>query len=93
MLFSTHWSESVCFLKLKREKNPPVYKFELGQIVIVLRVRFENYLFQMVITRKVERLHSFFNNQTEFAASHKRFREILSKVKCKIIQWNKADGN
>ena len=31
MLFSTHWSESVLFLKLTEGENPPVYKFD-GQL-------------------------------------------------------------
>ena len=31
MMFSTHWSDSVLFLKLTEEENPPVYRFD-GQL-------------------------------------------------------------
>ena len=31
MMFSTHWSESVLFLKLTEGENPPVYRFD-GQL-------------------------------------------------------------
>ena len=40
MLFSTHWSKSVLFLKLTEGENPPVYKFD-GQL---FSDSFESYL-------------------------------------------------
>jgi len=82
MLFSTHWSESVLFLKLTEGENPPVYKFD-GQLLL-FSGSFENYLFQMAF-RKVE--DTQFLYQTEFAASPKRFREILSEKSVQNIQW------
>ena len=80
MLFSTHWSESLLFLKLTEEENPPIYKFD-GQL---FSGSFENYLFQMAF-RKVE--DTQFLYQIEFAASPKRFREILSEKSVQSIQW------
>lgn len=80
MLFSTHWSESVLFLKLTEEENPPVYKFD-GQL---FSGSFENYLFQMSF-RKVE--DTQFLYQIELVASPKRFREILSEKSMQSIQW------
>lgn len=82
MLFSTHWSESVLFLKLTEGENPPVYKFD-GQLLL-FSGSFENYLFQMAF-RKVE--DTQFLYQTELAASPKRFREILSEKSVQNIQW------
>ena len=82
MLFSTHWSESVLFLKLTEGENPPVYKFD-GQLLL-FSGSFENYLFQMAF-RKVE--DTQFLYQIEFAASPKRFREILSEKSVQSIQW------
>lgn len=80
MLFSTHWSESVLFLKLTEGENPPVYKFD-GQL---FSGSFENYLFQMAF-RKVERTQFLY--QIDFAASPKRFREILSEKSAQNIPW------
>ncbi len=80
MLFSTHWSESVLFLKLTEGENPPVYKFD-GQL---FSGSFENYLFQMAF-RKAE--DTQFLYQVKFAASPKRFREILSEKSTENIQW------
>ena len=80
MLFSTHWSESVLFLKLTEGENPPVYKFD-GRL---FSGSFENYLFQMAF-RKAE--DTQFLYQIEFAASPKRFREFLSEKSVQNIQW------
>lgn len=82
MLFSTHWSESVLFLKLTEGENPPVYKFD-GQL---FSGSFENYLFQMAF-RKVE--DTQFLYQIEFAASPKRFHDILSQKSIQDISWTK----
>ena len=80
MLFSTHWSESVLFLKLTEGENPPIYRFD-GQL---FSGSFENYLFQMAF-RKVE--NTQFLYQIAFAASPKKFREILSEKSMQRIQW------
>ncbi len=80
MMFSTHWSESVLFLKLTEGENPPVYRFE-GHL---FSGSFENYLFQMAFRKMQDTQYLY---QVEFAASQKKFREILSEKSLQNIQW------
>ncbi len=80
MLFSTHWSESVLFLKLTEGENPPVHKFD-GQL---FSSSFENYLFQMAFRKMQDTQYLY---QIEFAASPKKFREILFEKSVQGIQW------
>ena len=80
MMFSTHWSDSVLFLKLTEGENPPVYRFD-GQL---FSGSFENYLFQMAFRKMQDTQYLY---QIEFAASQKKFREILSEKSVQSIQW------
>ena len=82
MLFSTHWSESVLFLKLTEGENPPVYKFD-GQL---FSGSFENYLFQMAF-RKAK--NTLFLYHIHCAASTERFRDILAKKTVQNFSWTK----
>ena len=80
MMFSTHWSDSVLFFKLTEGENPPVYRFD-GQL---FSGSFENYLFQMAFRKMQDTQYLY---QIEFAASPKKFREILSEKSVQSIQW------